>query len=111
MFVFAVSGETIVEKNGGPPSLNLATEPTGTHTARDDADSEQVDAPVVSEPVETAAQVEEVKKTKAEKVHRFGKMFKKKVQPDVKSAPKEESPSKGPPDVSPAAPDPQLVSV
>lgn len=109
---FAVNGETVVEKNGGPPSLNLATESTGTSFAVVEAECQHADAPVISEIPETVIQEEEVKKSKDEKVHRFGKLFKKKAQPaaDVKKVQKEENSSEDQTDVSLPATDPQLVS-
>lgn len=91
-----------MEQNGGPPSLTLA-EPECPHA----------EAPVISEVLEAATQVvEEVNKKNDEKVHRFGKLFKKKAPPkaDVASAEKEERASEDQTDGSVPAADPQLVS-
>lgn len=106
----------MVEKNGAPPSLNLTTESNGTSYVIIEADGPKADALVITEIPEPAVikeeGIKEEKKNKEEKVHRFGKMFKKKAQPpaEVKSVPKEEDSSQTKTDVSLPATDPQLVS-
>lgn len=106
----------MVEKNGGPPSLNLTCESNGTSYVIIEADGPKADDLVISEIPETAVikeeEIKEEKKSKEEKVPRFGKMFKKKTQPppEVKSVPKEENKSQTKTDVSLPATDPQPVS-
>lgn len=111
-FFFAVNGETIVQQNGVHPSLNLATESTEPDFVIVESDGQHADAPVISEILETAIQKEEVKKSKEEKVHLFGKMFKKKAEPpaDVKSVQEKETSKEDQMDVSLPATDPQPVS-
>lgn len=71
-------------------------------------EEEQVDA-AVAVAVEAIEQVvEEVKKSKAEKVSRFGKLFK--MKPQVKSVPKEESPGEAAAGASAPEEEPQQVS-
>lgn len=114
--IFAVNGEHVVEKNGGPPSLNLTAESNGTSYVIIEADGPEADALVIAEIPEPAVikeeEIKEEKKSKEEKVNRFGKLFKKKAHPpaEVKSVPKEENSSQTKTDVSLPATDPQLVS-
>lgn len=75
---------------------------------------EPADAPVASETPEPVVQeVEvEVKKTKGEKSHRFGKLFKKKApKTEAMTAEKEETSGEDQTDVSLPATDPQPVSL
>lgn len=103
----------MVEKNGVPPSLNLATEATETSCDITETVPEPADVPVTSETPEPVVQeVEvEVKKTKGEKGHRFGKLFKKKApKAEAKTVEKEEKSGEDQTDVSLPATDPQPVS-
>ncbi len=93
-------------------SLNHATESTEPDFVIVESDCQHADAPVISEMPETAIQKEEVKKSKEEKVHLFGKMFKKKAEPpvDVKRVQEKETSNEDQTDVSLPVTDPQLVS-
>ncbi|XP_070766662.1 breast carcinoma-amplified sequence 1 isoform X2 [Enoplosus armatus] len=106
-----VNGETIVQQNGGPLSLDLATESPEPDYVIIESDGKHADAPVISEIPETTIQevVEEFKKSKEEKVHLFGKMFKKKAErpADVESVQEKEASSEDRTDVSLPATDPQ----
>lgn len=118
LFVPTVTVEPTVEKNGGPLLLSLAVEPNGIGQVTDGGDGEHegehrgeheeehVDAAVVNEAIEKV--VEEVKKSKEEKVSRFGKLFK--MKPHVKNVPKEESPGESPAGASTPEEEPQQVS-
>ncbi|XP_011601110.2 breast carcinoma-amplified sequence 1 isoform X1 [Takifugu rubripes] len=111
----SVTVEPTVEKNGGPLLLSLAVEPNGIGQVTDGGDGEHegehrgeheeehVDAAVVNEAIEKV--VEEVKKSKEEKVSRFGKLFK--MKPHVKNVPKEESPGESPAGASTPEEEPQ----
>lgn len=98
LFVSTVTDEPTVEKNGGPLLLSLATEPNGIGQVTDGGDGEReeehVDAAVLNEVVEKVVEQEEEKKSKEEKVSRFGKLFK--MKPHVKKVAKEESPGESP---------------
>ncbi|XP_044066637.1 breast carcinoma-amplified sequence 1 isoform X22 [Siniperca chuatsi] len=106
-----VNGETTVQQNGGPLSLNLAIESTEPNCVTVESDCNHADDPIISEIPETTVQevVEEVKKSKEGKVKVFGKMFKKKTEPpaDVKSVNKTETSNEDQTDVSLPATDPQ----
>ncbi|XP_029690127.1 breast carcinoma-amplified sequence 1 isoform X4 [Takifugu rubripes] len=114
----SVTVEPTVEKNGGPLLLSLAVEPNGIGQVTDGGDGEHegehrgeheeehVDAAVVNEAIEKV--VEEVKKSKEEKVSRFGKLFK--MKPHVKNVPKEESPGESPAGASTPEEEPQQES-
>ncbi|XP_056897012.1 breast carcinoma-amplified sequence 1 isoform X4 [Takifugu flavidus] len=111
----SVTVEPTVEKNGGLLLLSLAVEPNGIGQVTDGGDGEHegehrgeheeehVDAAVVNEAIEKV--VEEVKKSKEEKVSRFGKLFK--MKPHVKNVPKEESPGESPAGASTPEEEPQ----
>ncbi|XP_070825001.1 breast carcinoma-amplified sequence 1 [Chaetodon trifascialis] len=103
-----VNGETIVQQNGGTHSLKL-TESNECDYVVIESKCPQVDAPVISEILETTMQKEEVKKSKEEKVNIFDKMFKKKVEPpaDVDNVKEKETSDEDQTDVSPPATDPQ----
>ncbi|XP_044066613.1 breast carcinoma-amplified sequence 1 isoform X1 [Siniperca chuatsi] len=109
-----VNGETTVQQNGGPLSLNLAIESTEPNCVTVESDCNHADDPIISEIPETTVQevVEEVKKSKEGKVKVFGKMFKKKTEPpaDVKSVNKTETSNEDQTDVSLPATDPQPES-
>nr|XP_046253610.1 breast carcinoma-amplified sequence 1 isoform X5 [Scatophagus argus] len=74
-----VNHDTVVQKNGGIHTLNLATETPESGFVIVETDK-NADAPVIVEIPQTAIQKEEVKKNKEEKGHLFGKMFKKKAE-------------------------------
>lgn len=100
--------------------MSLAIEPNGIGQVTDGGDGEhegehkgeheeeQIDAAVVNEVVEKVVEQEEVKKSKEEKVSRFGKLFK--MKPHVKKVPKEESPGESPPGASAPEEEPHQVS-
>ncbi|XP_051281186.1 breast carcinoma-amplified sequence 1 isoform X7 [Dicentrarchus labrax] len=104
-----INGETVVQKNGGPLNLNLATESTEREYVIVESDSKHVDAPVITEILEADVQKEEVKKSKGEKAPLFGKMFKKKAEPpaDVESVKENETSNEDQTDVSVPATDAQ----
>ncbi|XP_041802071.1 breast carcinoma-amplified sequence 1 isoform X3 [Chelmon rostratus] len=99
-----VNRDTAVQQNGGTHSSNL-TESTEPDFVVVESDCEHADTPVISETLEAPIQKDEAKKNKEEKVHIFGKMFKKKAEPpaDVKSVQENEDRT----DVSLPAADPQ----
>ncbi|XP_051281189.1 breast carcinoma-amplified sequence 1 isoform X10 [Dicentrarchus labrax] len=107
-----INGETVVQKNGGPLNLNLATESTEREYVIVESDSKHVDAPVITEILEADVQKEEVKKSKGEKAPLFGKMFKKKAEPpaDVESVKENETSNEDQTDVSVPATDAQPES-
>lgn len=73
---------------------------------------EPADAPVAPETPEPVVQEVEVKKTKGEKGHRFGKLFKKKApKAEAKTVEKAETSGEDQTDVSLPATDPQPVSL
>lgn len=107
-----------MEKNGVPLVLSLPPEPTGTSQEtepgeggappKEEQGGEQVDAPVVNDVPEKAEKQEEVKKSKAEKTSRFGKMFK--IKTHQKKVPEEESSGGAPAGPSPPGAGPEQVS-
>ncbi|XP_056241574.1 breast carcinoma-amplified sequence 1 isoform X9 [Seriola aureovittata] len=105
-----VNGETIVHQNGEPFSLNFATESTEPDFVIVESDCQPAEAQVILELPEPTIQKEEVKKSKEEKVHLFGKMFKKKAEPptDVENIQEKETSNEDQKAVSPPATDPQL---
>ncbi|XP_023248803.1 proteoglycan 4-like isoform X5 [Seriola lalandi dorsalis] len=105
-----VNGETIVHQNGEPFSLNFATESTEPDFVIVESDCQPAEAQVILELPEPTIQKEEVKKSKEEKVHLFGKMFKKKAEPptDVENIQEKETSNEDQKTVSPPATDPQL---
>ncbi|XP_049922140.1 breast carcinoma-amplified sequence 1 isoform X8 [Epinephelus moara] len=60
----AVDGETIVQQNGEALSLNLDTKSVASDFIVIETDSKPVEAPVISENLETAIQKDEVKESK-----------------------------------------------
>ncbi|XP_071333436.1 breast carcinoma-amplified sequence 1 isoform X6 [Trachinotus anak] len=105
----AVNGETILQQNGEPFSLNLATESTEPEFVIVESESPPVEAPIISETPEPTIPKEEIKKSKGEKVRLFGKMFKKKAEPPavVESVQEKEMSNEDETDVSSSATDPQ----
>lgn len=82
--------------------MSLATEPNGIGQVTDGGEGERegehelehAAVAVIMEAIEKVAEQEEVKKSKEEKVSRFGKLFK--MKPPGKKVPKEESPGESP---------------